>query len=1304
MSAKPVAVTVVVAGAAALLVACGARMPSVGRMPMPQMPEMPDEDEIRAQMERAMGKPDLPEEPDARGVQVVFQTGHAGAITAVGLSPDGRYVVSSGADETAKLWDIASGQEVRTFTGVPQFVRTTTFAGDASRIVIAGQLGGTLLDIATGRKLPTLEDMGAMAAVSSGGRYAARTAGVAFSVARRAKAQTGIDVVELATDRVVATLPTGALHAPFAVSDDGRIALLRRTEIDDRRMVAAAREGKALMPKTVIEVWDVATRKRRHDLPGLTDDGMSAASLSPDGATLVVGGLDRKIEIYDIATATRRQSLQAAGVQPWSTTNTLLFSRDGSMLAQASQDGHARVWRMPEGQLVTEFEATAVNFSADGRQLVAARAVGGAPFVRELATGTERSLAGGASAISELALIDGGRSVVAATETAGARYWNLATGELLRTFECPGGASAYSVSVSSSARWLATGCIDGGAYVWNLDTGARIRTLLDSRPEEFGLPAVVRFDRAGRRLAVGREDKVIVWEVAENREIGRLELPDSPLPRYMDPERMYEATEGVSEAQRKMAEDIASHPMAQRATKALRTFEWHPDGERVAVAKGGTLSLWEVRSGIRVREYSFAAAKSLEPPQQAQAPDAGRLGQLGNMPQLSARDRKMIEKLMGQSAGGAMPGAILQPGRDEEDILEASGLLTEDTRYIAFNADGRQLHTLGATGPTIWEVDTGRRIRVQKAQTVDPFDPMSMMRNLQERETGMGRGLTVSPDGRYGARGLGRIVKVWNLATGEIVAELLGHTSDVTSLEYLRDSGTLVSGGADGTVRLWNLAAPARPRTADGVQQLRETVQLIALGASDYVTVTPDQFYRISRRGVGGVAFRVDGKLYPFEQFDLRFNRPDVILERLGHTPADVVQGYRAAWQRRLKKLGFTEDRLGSEFHLPRIELVGGAPPVSVADPSLALRVRATDDRFALDRVNVFVNDVPVFGTAGLPIAERAAQAHERDIRVPLVAGRNKVQVSVLNQQGTESLRQTLYTTSTAPAAIPDVYVLAIGVSRYQRESYSLRFASKDASDLIGAYRALAGQADAVGNVHVLPLTDDKATRTSIREARRWLEQARVNDLVVLFAAGHGMTDARSNYYFGTYDIDPEQPGNAGLPYEEFEALLDGIPAMQKLMLIDTCFSGEIEKDEPVAIAQQADTGGAGTVQMRAFKASRAINVVADSGGAPAAMATDALRIQQELFADLRRGTGAVVISSASGNEYALEGEQWANGVFTYALLDGLKNGRADRNQDQVISVSELQAHVLDEVRRLTAGGQNPTVRRENLEYDFRVY
>jgi hypothetical protein len=458
------------------------------------------------------------------------------------------------------------------------------------------------------------------------------------------------------------------------------------------------------------------------------------------------------------------------------------------------------------------------------------------------------------------------------------------------------------------------------------------------------------------------------------------------------------------------------------------------------------------------------------------------------------------------------------------------------------------------------------------------------------------------------------------------------------------------------------------------------------------------------------VSFRVKDRLYPFEQFDLRFNRPDIVLARLGMASPDVVQSYRLAYARRLKKMGIKEETSGHDFHLPELELVTTDVPVSVGTSTLQLRVKGIDGKYALDRLNVFVNDVPVYGTAGLPLPNRQLQTYERDLRIPLVSGRNKVQVSVLNQQGVESLRQTVYTSSTAQMAPPEVYVVGIGVSEYKDKTYNLRYAAKDANDLLAAYKAIEQRQGPTSKVHVLSLTDEKATKAGIIGAKQWLAQSKVNDLVVVFAAGHGMTDDKSDYYFGTHDINPKQPAAQGLPYEEFENLLDGIPALHKVLLLDTCFSGEIEKDQPVIVAQ-AEAGTSGAVKMRAFKAARGVSVVAAEPGsgtpgspAVAHLSNDMLRFQQDWFADLRRGTGAAVISSSSGNEYSLEGEQWKNGVFTYSLLNGLKNHQADANNDRVITVSELQAYVIDQVRKLTQGGQNPTVRRENLEADFVVY
>jgi hypothetical protein len=280
----------------------------------------------------------------------------------------------------------------------------------------------------------------------------------------------------------------------------------------------------------------------------------------------------------------------------------------------------------------------------------------------------------------------------------------------------------------------------------------------------------------------------------------------------------------------------------------------------------------------------------------------------------------------------------------------------------------------------------------------------------------------------------------------------------------------------------------------------------------------------------------------------------------------------------------------------------------------------------------------------------------------------------------------------------------SLGVSQYQNPAYNLRFAAKDAQDVIQAYQATHHQ---WSNIHVLPLIDDRATREEILKAKNLLMQSRVHDLVIVFAAGHGMTDEAGNYYFGTYDIEPDDPAGNGLPYEEFEFLLDGIPALKKVLLLDTCFSGEIENDAPILVKEtQSNVGQTGQVVMRAFKPIRGISLVPDTGSKETVerLSPEVIRFQQDWFADLRRGTGAAVISSSSGNEYSLEGPQWGNGVFTYALLQGLKNRQADTNTDQRITVSELQSYVIDQVRELTQGGQNPTVRHQNLEYDFAIY
>jgi uncharacterized caspase-like protein len=256
-----------------------------------------------------------------------------------------------------------------------------------------------------------------------------------------------------------------------------------------------------------------------------------------------------------------------------------------------------------------------------------------------------------------------------------------------------------------------------------------------------------------------------------------------------------------------------------------------------------------------------------------------------------------------------------------------------------------------------------------------------------------------------------------------------------------------------------------------------------------------------------------------------------------------------------------------------------------------------------------------------------------------------------------------------------------------------LHYAAKDAGDVCDFFRS---RKDSFAQLHVKPFLDGDATRDKIlRESKEFLKGAGVDDLVVVFFAGHGLLDPKTHdYFFAAVDMDFADPARRGLPYDAIEGLLDGARARRKLLLVDTCHAGELDRDEPEG--EESYRAAEGVVRARGVRTSKLAGA--------ALPARQARPLYEELFADLRRGTGAVVLAAAGGREFSLESEQWKNGAFTYCLLKGLRGGEADRDGDGRVRVSELRDYVLDEVQRLTRRRQAPTVRRDNLEYDFPLF
>jgi uncharacterized caspase-like protein len=196
----------------------------------------------------------------------------------------------------------------------------------------------------------------------------------------------------------------------------------------------------------------------------------------------------------------------------------------------------------------------------------------------------------------------------------------------------------------------------------------------------------------------------------------------------------------------------------------------------------------------------------------------------------------------------------------------------------------------------------------------------------------------------------------------------------------------------------------------------------------------------------------------------------------------------------------------------------------------------------------------------------------------------------------------------------------------------------------------------------------------------------------MIFIAGHGVLDENLDYFFASYDMDFNNPNQRGIAYEDLEGLLDGIKPLKKVLLIDACHSGEIDKEEVELLA--TNEVQVGEIQFRAV----------GNSVKPKLGMQNTSELTKALFTDLRKGTGATVISSAGGGEYAMESGEWKNGLFTYCMLKGIETKAADQNGDGEIWLKELQEYVQTQVSELSGGKQQPTSRIENSVLDYRVW
>ena len=361
----------------------------------------------------------------------------------------------------------------------------------------------------------------------------------------------------------------------------------------------------------------------------------------------------------------------------------------------------------------------------------------------------------------------------------------------------------------------------------------------------------------------------------------------------------------------------------------------------------------------------------------------------------------------------------------------------------------------------------------------------------------------------------------------------------------------------------------------------------------------------------------------------------------------------------------------------PKIAINQPAADATVADEKILVTGLVTDN-VEVVRVQVLVNGVEAPSLLDVGVVGRGVPL---GVLAELKPGPNVIEVVATDKAGNvgraaRNVTRAIGASVPTPAAGPRIanrWAVVIGVGDYDNKSVpKSRFAESDADAMYRLLTTRAGYA----RENVLLLTDKAPEKPTLQNIRLALgdflsRKTTRDDMVLIYYAGLGApevdasskeTDGQAKYLIPR-NVQPESLRRTAFAMEEMQGLVARIPAERVVLLLDTSYSGA--------------AGG------RTF---------APPNARPRSLS-------DQFLERLAKSRGRLVITASGANEVALEPADLGHGLFTYYLLEGL-SGKADRNGDGIVTVSELYPYVEDQVDRKSraAGGRQRPVMKGEIE------
>jgi WD40 repeat protein len=1011
------------------------------------------------------------------------------------------------------------------------------------------------------------------------------------------------------------------------------------------KSVAFSPDGKAILSASFdkkLKLWDAATGREIRTFAGRSSGSESttghsssvhSAAFSPDGRTIVSGGGDEEVFSFSLQDNTLRLWEAATGREirvlagHSSAVLSVAFSPDGKTIASGSMDKTVKLWDAAMGQELRAFtghtdDVNSVVFSPDGKTIASGSKdwtvkLWDAATGREIHTLGNRNQFSSAAISVALAFSPDGKTIFSNSGLT-LKLWDTATGREIRTIT--GHSNLIrSTAFSPDGKTILSADLGGSLKLWDAATGRELpgpsghATNVDS----------VGFSPDGKTIVSGSSDTFKFWDATTGSLIrvlpgarGRGDTvsfsPDGKTISYGD-RRDLELLDAVTGQELR---SIAPEPVISSTT-------FSPDGRTIVTGFQGSsanLKLWGAATGQELRTLT------------------GHTDSVGVV--AFSPDGKTI---VSGSGDKTMKLWDVATGREIRNFDRK-----DYPTSAAFSPDGKIIATCSySEDPQLWDVATGREIR-----TLDG-----------EKYFGSIDSISFSPDGKtvLGASS-DNMLMLWDAATGKPLRAFAGHTDSVNSMAFSPDSKIILSGSSDGTVRLWDAATGKEivqlvsftgtdSQIAAATRGLTVETEAAASSIdSEWLAITPDGYFKASPLGDRYINVRVttgtgDSAVTTITGIDAYrsvFYNPDVVQARIAGEPDPASKSSVTIQQ-------------AASFLPPEIALQSDAATTRAATANLSVTVTSSSQ--PVRNIKIIVNGrllgrdelAAISGAKGLEAgrASLTVTGNQKTLsfRLPLALdpGTNNVEVVAFN--GYTEGRRSLDITRNAPSGekppLPNLWILAVGVNRYQDSRInSLNYCANDAREIVARFKQQEGKRYA--KVNSLLIADGEAqapTAANIRKGLGFLGQAGPRDVILLFLAGHGINEGGSFHFLpgdAAYSADGKTLDTSRtISGTEITAVLEA-PG-NRLVFIDACQSGGVDSD-------------------------RMVRALMD--------------------------TNAFVFASSQGNEYSQERDEFRHGVFTYSILQQM--GRGKRGGQEGLGMQQLSGDVQIEVPRITGNRQHP--------------